>query len=497
MKNMKNKTEEAARAYDAAARHIRGPNARTNFQLAPGEVPPPFVLPDPPASRGRGKGGDGPPGDGGPNGGPGGGGGGGGVGAPGGGGGSSRPPHATKKQQRAAGQSAAALAKANANGLPTTMSGLGPGPGPGGGIGGVGGVGGGAGGMNRVGPGGGPGGMSGPGGYGGGVRHGPGPGGYNIGGGSSGMSGIGGLPQRGYTAMPGGIPSVAGTNPTSNDLSALVNANLALAQQNLALAGTHTNPDNGYIRLGLGGPGGGGVGGGGGSGSTMRPPDMPSEIPRIHGSKRERAPSNPFLGTSFGVAGSFGSVFGHDYLSSTPDNNNGMFPMGTSPMGGMGSLGNGMGSLGNGMGMSPESRGGYAKMAEMANKNKLNPALFGSLGARQDDFQVGSLGAMGALDDALPLVGSMDLGSPLESFGDLMSSLPKGSVGKGGGGGGGGDAGGGGSVGSKSQLPIASEANKVQNGNNGAFGQRSRQGGGTMDPGQAATDALSARGPRG
>ena len=40
-------------------------------------------------------------------------------------------------------------------------------------------------------------------------------------------------------------------------------------------------------------------------------------------------------------------------------------------------------------------------------------------------IQVGSLGAMGALDDALPLVGSMELGSPLENFGDLMSSLPK------------------------------------------------------------------------
>jgi hypothetical protein len=82
-----NTTEEAARAYDAAARHIRGPNARTNFQLAPGEVPPPFVLPDPPASRGRGKGVDGPPGDGGPGGGPGG------AGAPGT---SARPPHVTK-----------------------------------------------------------------------------------------------------------------------------------------------------------------------------------------------------------------------------------------------------------------------------------------------------------------------------------------------------------------------------------------------------------------
>ena len=33
--------EEAARAYDAAARHMRGPNAKTNFQLAPGEEPPP------------------------------------------------------------------------------------------------------------------------------------------------------------------------------------------------------------------------------------------------------------------------------------------------------------------------------------------------------------------------------------------------------------------------------------------------------------------------
>jgi hypothetical protein len=53
-------------------------------------VPPPFVLPDPPAARGRGKGdADGPPA----------GGGGGGRGA--GRGGPGRPPHATKKQARA------------------------------------------------------------------------------------------------------------------------------------------------------------------------------------------------------------------------------------------------------------------------------------------------------------------------------------------------------------------------------------------------------------
>ena len=80
--------EEAARAYDAAARHIRGPNARTNFQLAPGEVPPPFVLPDPPPGRGRGKGPDAPPS----------------AGGAGGPGAASRPVHAAKKHARAVGQ---------------------------------------------------------------------------------------------------------------------------------------------------------------------------------------------------------------------------------------------------------------------------------------------------------------------------------------------------------------------------------------------------------
>uniref|UniRef100_A0A7S0SJT5 Uncharacterized protein n=1 Tax=Mantoniella antarctica TaxID=81844 RepID=A0A7S0SJT5_9CHLO len=243
----------------------------------------------------------------------------------------------------------------------------------------------------------------------------------------------------------------------------------------------------------------------------MLPPDLSSEIPRIHGSKRERAPSNPFFGTSFGVAGSFGSVFGQDYLSSTPDTS-GMFPMGSSPMNGMGSL-NGMGSmnpddmgsLGN-MGLSPETRpmGGAAKMAEMAKHNRLNPGIFGSLGARQDEFQVGSLGAMGGLDDALPLVGSMELGSPLENFGDMMSSLPRGAGGGSMGGGSrgasgsGGGSGPGGAGGSGTQLPLASELNKGRNNSNGLFGNsRPGAGGAEMDPGLAATDALSARVTRG
>ena len=43
------RAEEAARAYDAAARHIRGPNARTNFQLAPGEAGQSRAGPSPPS----------------------------------------------------------------------------------------------------------------------------------------------------------------------------------------------------------------------------------------------------------------------------------------------------------------------------------------------------------------------------------------------------------------------------------------------------------------
>jgi hypothetical protein len=140
-----------------------------------------------------------------------------------------------------------------------------------------------------------------------------------------------------------------------------------------------------------------------------------NEIPRIHNSKRERAPSNPFLGTSFGVAGSFGSVFGHDYLSSTPENG-GVFPMGSSPL------------L---MGTSPDAAGGSGRgggmHVKMENSMGGGGGVFGSM---KDDFQVGSLG-LGDGDDDLHAVGSLELGSPLDNFGDLLNSLPKHSVGGG------------------------------------------------------------------
>jgi hypothetical protein len=95
----------------------------------------------------------------------------------------------TKKQQRAAGQTAAALAKANAlasaNGMAAAMSGLGPG-----------GMSGGLGGMGGMGP---P-----P-----SIRMGP-PGGFNLSGSGSlaGMSGMGGLPQRG-----GAVQAALGFDP--------------------------------------------------------------------------------------------------------------------------------------------------------------------------------------------------------------------------------------------------------------------------------------------
>jgi hypothetical protein len=301
--------------------------------LAPGEVPPPFVLPDPPAARGRGKGdADGPPA----------GGGGGGRGA--GRGGPGRPPHATKKQARAP---------------------IEPG----------------VGGMNNTGlP------------------------GYSLGG--THMNGPSG-PQRGSNnGYNNAHRSIHGSSTAPNDLSALVNANLALAQQNLAMAGQATGGDGGYIRLGLN------------QGPQANPSGMhpgENEIPRIHNSKRERAPSNPFLGTSFGVAGSFGSVFGHDYLSSTPENG-GVFPMGSSPL------------L---MGTSPDAAGGSGRgggmHVKMENSMGGGGGVFGSM---KDDFQVGSLG-LGDGDDDLHAVGSLELGSPLDNFGDLLNSLPKHSVGGG------------------------------------------------------------------
>jgi len=187
--------------------------------------------------------------------------------------------------------------------------------------------------------------------------------------------------------------------------------------------------DGGYIRLGLSGSAGsrdGSVGGlhGSSAGAHGGHGGSPSlglgdfgnsrgEIPRIQNSKRERAPSNPFLGTSFGVAGSFGTVFGNDYLSSTPENG-GMFNVG--------------GSFG---GLSPQGGGGgAAKMAAMVaggRGGKISSGMglgFGS--SIGGDMHVGSLGTMHHLDDALPM-GSLDLGSsPLDNFGDLLHSFPKG-----------------------------------------------------------------------
>jgi hypothetical protein len=131
------------------------------------------------------------------------------------------------------------------------------------------------------------------------------------------------------------------------------------------------------------------------------------EIPRIANSKRERAPSNPFLGTSFGVAGSFGTVFGADYLGGTPETG-GLFP---------GSFGGHSPGVGG---------GGAAKMAAMvAGSRGGGSGAGGMFGSMKDDLHVGSLGTMNHLDDALPM-GSLELGSsPLDNFGDFMHSLPK------------------------------------------------------------------------
>ena len=147
---------------------------------------------------------------------------------------------------------------------------------------------------------------------------------------------MGGVPQRGFQSTQGALFGGGGGH-APNDLSALVNANLALAQQNLAMAGGGGGlggQDGGYIRLGVSGSAGsrdGSVGGlhGTSAGASGGSPSLGlggtlngtlngandfgasrGEIPRIANSKRERAPSNPFLGTSFGVAGSFGAVFG-------------------------------------------------------------------------------------------------------------------------------------------------------------------------------------------
>ena len=134
-----------------------------------------------------------------------------------------------------------------------------------------------------------------------------------------------------------------------------------------ALHGTSAGASGGSPSLGLGG-----AGGGADFGASR------GEIPRIANSKRERAPSNPFLGTSFGVAGSFGAVFGADSLGGTPETG-GLFP----------------GSFGA---HSPGG-GGAAKMAAMVAGARGGGGVFGSM---KDDLHVGSLGTMHQLDDALP-----------------------------------------------------------------------------------------------
>ena len=300
--------EEAARAYDAAARHIRGPNAKTNFQLAPGEEPPPFVLPEPPSGGRGGGGGGGGHGRGGHD-----------AGLPsigGFGAGASRQPNALKKQKPVG---------KDAKGGPSTIYGFGP---------------------------------------------------------SS--------SDKNSTPKRGSIGFGSGT-----DLSALVNANLALANQNLASAGSaRKDHENSFMKLFANGSVGGTPSSTGGSPLIM--PEsvelrdgmsgMSGEIPVIHG-KRDRGPSSAFFGTSFGVAGSFGSMFPPDMgLSSTPD---------------------GVDNFYGEFSMSPNDRSAHGA----------------------DHFPVGSLGTMVDLNDALPAVGSLDLGSPVD-LDSMMNSLPRNSGGK-------------------------------------------------------------------
>lgn len=300
--------EEAARAYDAAARHIRGPNAKTNFQLAPGEEPPPFVLPDPPVGRGGGGGG---------RGGRGGGASAGGVdalpstavGVPTG----HRGPQVPKKLKPSVKEKSA----------PSTIYGFGPG------------------------------------------------------------APSGAAPKRGSIGFGSGT-----------DLSALVNANLALANQNLSMSGAaRKDSENGFIKLFQNGGQGGTPSSTGGSPLIMPSSGdfqggmdgMSGEIPAIHG-KRDRGPSSAFFGTSFGVAGSFGSMFPSEMgLASTPDTAD-------------------LNAFYSEFAMSPNERGRHS--------------MNGS------EFRIGSLGMMTELNDALPAVGSLELGSPLD-LDAMMSSLPK------------------------------------------------------------------------
>ena len=191
-----------------------------------------------------------------------------------------------------------------------------------------------------------------------------------------------GVPKRGSIGFGSGI-----------DLSALANANLALANQNLASAGSaRKESESGFMKLFANGSLGDTPSSTGGSPLIM--PEsiefrdgifgMSGEIPVIS-TKRDRGPSSAFFGTSFGVAGSFGSMFPPDMgLSSTPDA--------------------GDGSNFSGFPMSP------------------NTGIDG-------DFNVGSLGTIGDLGDALPAVGSFELGSPVD-LDSMMNSMSRNSGGK-------------------------------------------------------------------
>ena len=203
--------------------------------------------------------------------------------------------------------------------------------------------------------------------------------------GTPGASDKSGIPKRGSIGFGSGI-----------DLSALANANLALANQNLASAGSaRKESENGFIKLFSNGSVGETPSSTGGSPLIMPESielrdglfDMSGEIPVIT-NKRDRGPSSAFFGTSFGVAGSFGSMFPPDMgLSSTPDGGEGTNFYGE-------------------FSMSPNDRSGHG-----------------------NDFQVGSLGTIGDLGDALPAVGSFELGSPVD-LDSIMNSLSKNGAGK-------------------------------------------------------------------
>jgi hypothetical protein len=150
-----------------------------------------------------------------------------------------------------------------------------------------------------------------------------------------------------------------------------------------------------------------------------------SNMPAMYGNaagKRDRGPSSAFFGTSFGVAGSFGSIFPHDMLGTSPSDRNGNksstkvdyyddLNAGTSP----GSRGNsthkgdrynssGAGSGGRGRG---SGRGSGGRGGDRNNQTDDDDTQNGG-----NSFRIGSIGYMRDLDDALPLVGSLELGSP-------------------------------------------------------------------------------------